>query len=104
MPVFSLEDNSHEIIEYNIRPYRGRNPRIRFKVESEYPISIYLVDTLGVEQFNNNERFDVYVSRDDTTCFETKITLSHTGRWFLIMENIGDNKTCVYYEVQIFVK
>jgi len=104
MSLFSLENNLYEIIEYNIRAYRGRNPRIRFKVESEYPISIHLVDVTGVEDFEKNEQFDTYASRDDTTYFETKITLPHTGRWFLIMRNDGGNTTCVYYETQIFTK
>jgi hypothetical protein len=77
---------------------------IEYEVEAEYPVSTFIVDEEGLQQYRKNG------SDSDITSYyggfhrrynhHQELRLPFTGWWYLVIENLEDHKSvAVHYEV-----
>lgn len=95
-PVFTLEQDMYVYIELNVS---GRRPKIEYTIESEYGITVYLLDEEEFDNFKNDEDYSPHRQHLQRKHIYENINLPYTGTWYCVIWNRGDIPTAVYYEI-----
>jgi hypothetical protein len=81
----------------------GRPPKLGFKVDSEKPISTYVLDGNGITAWGNPDGVKIrpyaFGGFTDQTEHEQTVYLPHDGTWYILMVNWGEEETVIWYEV-----
>lgn len=85
-------------MELEIRP---NDPRLIIEVKSDIPITTYLVDDMGLEDFREGKTPDYYAGFSDRRNHQADLTLPSFKRYHLLMLNKSEDRTAkVDYEVR----
>ena len=63
------------------------NPRVIFEVRSDSPVTTYLVDDMGLEDFKDGRTPNHYARFDDRRIHQANLTLPNFSRYHLIISN-----------------
>jgi hypothetical protein len=98
MPVALIKPNSHLKIKYPVP--RGR--RIEYEVESDKPVTTYVLDEEGLDQFYNGRAEYItsyYGGFSGRRKHYQQLKLPFKGDWYLVIKNDQDKAVAVHYEV-----
>ena len=72
---------------------RQNDPRMIFEVSSDIPITTYLVDDMGLEDFRAGKTPQYYFAFSDRRNHQADMTLPNFRRYYLLMMNESDDET-----------
>ena len=99
MPRERLRPNEVLILEFEPR---RRNPRVVFEVTSNIPVTTYLVDDMGMEDFEDGLIPDYYAGYQDRRRHQADLFLSDFSRYYLLIENMSaDDWARVRYDLKV---
>lgn len=96
MPTRILHSKYHIPIEFFVE---RRRPRVRYIVESQYPVTVYLMDEDDLSDFENGRSFGYYVGAKRRRYHEEDIKLTYSGIYYLVIINEGNKSTAIHYEL-----
>ncbi len=96
----SIKPNQTRQIEMELEPRRN-DPRLIFEVKSDIPITTYLVDDMGLEDFGQGKTPEYYAGFRDRRSHQADLTLPNFRRYYLIMMNKSEDRTAkIEYNVR----
>ena len=84
MPADQLNPNEVLILEFEPR---RRNPRVVFEVSSNIPVTTYLVDDMGMEDFEDGRTPDYYAGFRNRRSHHADLFVSDFSRYYLLIQN-----------------
>jgi len=99
MPTQTLSANSYIYFTFAFQGRFFRDARIRFYVESELPISTFIVDESGFGEFQSGREYTYYGGFSNITEHRQEFRVPHEGVWYLIVSNNQNMNTAIHYEV-----
>ena len=72
---------------------RENAPRVVFEVRADIPITTYLVDDMGLEDFRAGKTPEYYFGFSDRRSHQADLTLPNFRRYYLLMMNKSEDKT-----------
>lgn len=86
-----LPKNSHNAWSFELKC----GVRIKFEVDSDDPVNIFLTDSSSYEGWRNGSVMHAYDSRLENCRATGQFTSPRSGEYFLVISNEGDTKTKV---------
>lgn len=77
-------------------PRRGR---VEFMVESNVPVTTFVVDEDGLQEFEEGEEVSAWGGFHNRRLHQDKLTLPFRGNWWLLIVNESRRNAAVHYEV-----
>ncbi|MBA7687717.1 hypothetical protein ES703_96183 [subsurface metagenome] len=99
MPTQTLPAQHYIHFSYNFQSGFFRTNLIKFYVESEFPVDTYIVDLLGLQNFQAGREFTSYGGLINAIEHRQEIRAPREGSWYLIINNKGYQPTAIHYEV-----
>jgi len=99
MPTQTLPAQHYIHFSYNFQSGFFRTNLIKFYVESEFPVDTYIVDLLGLQNFQAGRAFTTYGGLINAIEHRQEIRVPYEGEWYLIINNKGYQPTAIHYEV-----
>jgi hypothetical protein len=96
MPVKLLNPDTHIVIKY---PARTRKRRIEFDVEGDDPVTTYVVDQDGLDQFYAGEDIDAFGGFHRRRKHNDEVTIPPNTPWYLVIMNEEQHPVAVSYDV-----
>ena len=79
----------------------GREPKLIFEVRSDNPVTTYLVDDMGLEDYANGQTPGYYAGFKDRRNHQAELTLPNFSRYHLIIVNKSpDNPAKIEYDIK----
>jgi hypothetical protein len=95
VPTQTLPANTHIYFSFNLRA----RDSISYEIESEYPVSAYVVDTNGLNSFKQGLAFTDYGGFLNQTSYRNRVKVPLSGDWYLIINNSNYQNTAIHYQV-----
>src|SRR5690242_936267 len=96
MPVELLEPDTHIAIRYPAT----RKRRIAFNVEANDPVTTYIVDKDGLDQFYAGEDIEAFGGfHRRRTHYDDDVRIPPNKPWYLVIMNKEDHPVAVSYDV-----
>ena len=100
MGKISVKPNHTQKIEIGLE-LRRNDPRLIFEVRADVPITTYLVDDMGLEDFRAGKTPNYYAGFKDRRSHQADLTLPNFRRYYLIMRNDSPESTAkVEYDIR----
>jgi hypothetical protein len=96
MSVELLEPDTHVVIKY---PARTRKRRIEFDVEANDPVTAYVIDKDGLDQFYAGKDMDVFYGLRRRRKHNDEVMIPPNTPWYLVIVNEDDRPVAVSYDV-----
>ena len=96
MAVELLKPDTHVVIKY---PARTRKRHIEFDVEGNDPVTAYVMDKDGLDQFYAGEDMDVFYGFRRRRKHNDEVTIPSNTPWYLVIMNEEDHPVAVSYDV-----
>lgn len=95
----SLKPNQLLILEFE--PHR-RNPKVVFEVASNIPITTYLVDDMGMEDFRDGKTPEYYAGYANRRNHQAALSLPEFSRYYLIIHNKSEGERArIEYDLKV---
>ena len=96
----SVKPNHTQKIEIGLESRRN-DPRLIFEVRADIPITTYLVDDMGLEDFRAGATPNYYAGFKDRRSHQADLTLPNFRRYYLIMRNDSPERTAkIEYDIR----
>lgn len=78
-----------------------RDPRLIFEVRADSPVTTYLVDDMGLEDYTNGQTPNYYAGFRDRCNHQAEVELPNFSRYHLIIVNKSpDNAAKIEYDIK----
>lgn len=77
------------------------NTRIRYLVEGERPISVFILDDGTLELFRTNAPYNFYAGNRNLSYHNQRVHLPVPRRYYLVIWNENTEQTAVHYELYV---
>ena len=80
----------------------GRDPRLTFELRADNPVTTYLVDDMGLEDYSNGQTPSYYAGFNDRRNHQADLTLPNFSRYHLIIiNNSPENQAEIEYDLRV---
>lgn len=90
-----------EYRSFKITVPRFRKPGLRYIVDAQFPIAVYLVDYDNLRNFNEEQPFVPMSGGKNSRYFARNIDLPYSGDWYLILWNTNETPSEVSFETYV---
>ena len=97
MPIFVLSSQHYQTFSFQVS---GRQPKIWFLVEASSAVSVYVLDDIGLVNFESDNDFCCFGGYHRRTKQSGHIVLPMEGFWYLVIHNETDKDVAVRYELE----
>lgn len=80
----------------------GHDPRLTFEVRADNPVTTYLVDDMGLEDYSNGQTPNYYAGFRNRRNHQADLTLPNFSRYHLIIINkSSENQAEIEYDLKV---
>ena len=98
----SLKPKHQRKIKISIE-YAERDPKLLFEVRADHPVTTYLVDDMGLEDYGNGQTPSYYAGFKDRRNHLAELTLPGFSQYHLIIVNKSpDNPAKIEYTIKVW--
>jgi hypothetical protein len=100
VPTLTLSANYYLSIPFDVNvPILRVTGSVQYRVESDHPINVYIVDPQGLAEFSQGVAFHFYDRAEGVLQHSNKLRLPIRGQAYLLISNPNPNPTAVHYDI-----
>ena len=91
----------NQFLEFGFRPLVA-DPRVTFQVWADGPVTTYLVDDMGLEDYVNGNPPNSFASFSNRRNHQAELTLPNFNRYHLVIANNSpDSPVRIEYDIKV---
>ncbi len=96
---FRIDQNRYKVFEIYVP--NSRIPGVHYIVESQFPVTVYILRRSDLGNFENSRMFSYIAGNTNRSYHNEDVNLPHSGIWYLVIWNAGNRPTDVDYQLYV---